>query len=238
MYNESRRDSINKKHYLRNIFIILSGIIIIVVIFFFFGIPLLINFSILVGNLRVGNDSEKSVHDTTYLAPPILFPIQDATGSARIDISGTAISGQTIKLYLNGKYIKETGVFENNNFTFDNILLDEGNNDIKATSIGTGGKESDYSKELHIVYKNKPPDLEVKSPQDKQTISGTSQIKVDGKTNSDVRVTVNNYWAIVDNMGNFSYLLNLQKGENKIKITAVDAAGNQSSKDLTVTLNQ
>lgn len=239
MKTPSRRDEISKRRYERNIVIIFLGIVVILVIFFFYGVPLLINFSLLVGNLRGGSDTNNTVNESSYLVPPILNPIQDATNSARIAISGTAISGQTVKLYLNGKYIDQTEVNNKNNFKIDNILLDEDNNDIKATVVGPDNKESDYSQDLHIIYKNKPPDLEVNFPHDKQTFSsGDNQIKVEGKTNEDVRITVNNYWAIVDNKGNFSYLLNLQKGENKINVTAVDAAGNQTSSEMTVTLNQ
>lgn len=239
MKTKSRREEISAKRYEKNIILILLGIAIILLIFFFYGIPLLINFSLFVLNLKGGNDMDNVEKQSAYLAPPVINPVQDATNSARITISGTALPDQTVKLYVNGKYINQTTVNDKNNFVFEKILLDEGGNDIKAKLISNDNKESDYSPNTHIVYKNKPPELNISSPSDKQVFTNTgSQIKVEGKTGADAQVTVNGYWAIVDNTGNFSYLLNLQKGENKIKITAGDNAGNQASQEITVTLNQ
>lgn len=235
---QSRREEISKRRYERNIIAILLGIVILLIAFFFYGAPLLINFILLVGNMRGGNETVNNTKESSLLVPPILNPIQDATNSARISISGTAAPGQTVKLYLNGKYINKTTVNDKNNFVFDNVLLDENDNDIKTTAINDDNKESDYSQDLKIVYKNKLPNLDINYPQDKLTISGSNQIKVEGKSDSGVRVTVNGYWAIVDNNGNFSYLLNLKKGENKINVTASDEAGNQTAKEITVTLNQ
>ena len=62
-----------------------------------------------------------------------------------------------------------------------------------------------------------------------------STVKVLGKTDPGVRVTVNGFWAVIDENNNFSYNLPLQNGENMIKIEAIDQAGNKTEKEIKVT---
>jgi hypothetical protein len=238
MSKQSRLEEISRKRSVRNTIFILMGIIILIVVFFFYGIPLLINFSLFIERLGGGNDPSTTVN-ALYIAPPVFDPLQDATNSAQITVSGSALPNQTVKIYVNGKYISQSTVGDNKNFIFNNVTLDPGDNTIKAKSVSDQDKESSYSQDIHISFINKAPDLEINSPQNNQAISsGDAQIKVEGKTNPGVRVTINGYWAIVDNQANFSYLLRLQKGENKIKAVASDDAGNQTSKEITVSLNQ
>ncbi len=238
MKKNSRLEKISRKHYEKNILFIFIGIVIVLIIFFLYGIPFLINFSIFIGSVKNSDDKYTVKNDSQYIAPPVLDPLPNATNKERITISGSAIPKQTIKLYINGKYADKAIVDNDRTFVFKNVLLEEGDNNIMSKSIDLS-KESDYSQNIHIAYKNKPPDLEIIKPYDQQIISeGGNHISVEGKTNADALVTVNNYQTIVDNSGKFSYLLNLQKGDNKIKVTATDEAGNQTSKELSVTLNQ
>lgn len=238
MKKQSRFEEISRKRSERNIIFIIVGMILVFVLFFFYGIPLLINFSLLIQDFRNNTNTELPVNNSSYVAPPFLDPLEEATNSAQLTVSGSALPKQVIKLYVNGKYFNQTKVGEDKTFIFDNVTLKQGDNDIKAKSV-ISDKESGYSQTIHIAYKNKAPNLEIKAPGDGQTISsGDSQAKVEGKTDPSVRVTVNDYWAIVDNQGNFSYLLRLQKGENIIKVVASDNAGNKTSKEFKVTLNQ
>jgi bacillopeptidase F len=135
---------------------------------------------------------------------------------------------------VNNKQIKESKFDADNSFEFTNVLLRRGKNEIKAKAVDSSGKKSDFSKEIRIEYKNKSPDLAISSPSDQQNISGSRQIRIEGKTDTGVQITVNDYWAIVDGEGNFSYLLNLQDGENKIKVVATDEAGNQKMSEIRV----
>ena len=56
-----------------------------------------------------------------------------------------------------------------------------------------------------------------------------------GKTDSGVRITVNGFWAVIDENNNFSYSLPLQDGDNAIKVVAQDQAGNKAEKEIKVT---
>ena len=239
MNKQSRLEQVSNRRFERNILFILLGIIILVVVAFFYAIPLLINFSLFILNSKGNNDSGISTNSPLYIPPPILNPLPDATNNSSITVSGSAaMPKQKVELFLNDVRKQDVTSGDDKNFVFKNVTLNQGDNDIKAKAVNPDNKESDYSSDFHILFNNKPPDLQLNSPQDNQTYSGSNQIKVEGKSISGARITVNGYWAIVDNSGNFSYLLNLQKGENKIKVIAADDAGNQSTKEITVTLNQ
>jgi bacillopeptidase F len=78
----------------------------------------------------------------------------------------------------------------------------------------------------------------VTSPTDGQTFAkDQGSVQVSGKTDNNVKITVNGFWAIVDDSNNFSYALPLQGGENQIKVVAEDKAGNTTQKDIKVTYN-
>ncbi len=237
MNKKSRLNEITKKRYERKLIIFFAIIIFLLGILFYYSPPLLIKLSLILGDLRDNREADLSINNTKYIAPPVLNPLFSATNSAEITISGYAPSGKSVKIYLNSKYIRQVKVNDDKSFNISNLMLAEGNNEIKVKSLGLDKQTSNYSQSIHILYKNKPPILELNYPIDNQIISNSSnKVKVEGKTDSDTRVTVNDYWAIVDNIGNFSYLLNLQKGDNKIKIAATDEAGNRSEKEVTVKL--
>ncbi len=89
-----------------------------------------------------------------------------------------------------------------------------------------------------INYINKGPNLTVNSPTDNQTFSGGNKTTVvQGTTDTDAKVTVNGFWAIVDDQGNFSYTLPLQNGDNQVNIVATDTAGNTTTVQKSVTYN-
>lgn len=238
MKKGSRLDKISRRHYEKNILFILIAIIIILVVFFVYGVPLLIKYSVFIGGIKNSDDKYTSKTNSSYIAPPVLDPLPSATNKEKITVSGSAQPKQTIKLYINGKYVDKVTVNENGSFSFENALLDEGDNNISAKSLNLS-RESDYSQNVSIKYIDKLPSLDINKPNDQQIISqGDSHISVEGKTDPDALVSINDYQTIVDNDGNFSYLLNLQKGENKIKVVATDEAGNKTIKELSVTLNQ
>ncbi|HEX8932029.1 MAG TPA: hypothetical protein VF810_02650 [Patescibacteria group bacterium] len=221
---------------LRNILLATGGIIIIIILMATFGINFLINFSLWVKHPSQNVISNKD--SVIYIAPPVLNSLSEATKSAQITVSGYAGDKQTIKLYVNGKFVDQAMVNKDKQFSFDNVALAKGNNELKAKAINNDKKESDYSTIVNITYVDKPPALDISYPQDGQTISkGDSPIKVTGKTDPGIKVTVNDFWAITNDDGNFSYSLPLNDGDNTIKIVATDNAGNQTTKELKVKTN-
>ena len=113
--------------------------------------------------------------------------------------------------------------------------MQTGDNKIKAKAT-KDDKESDFSNELDVTYRNSPPSLSLDSPTDGQKFEkDQNAAQVLGKTDSGIRITVNGFWAVIDENNNFSYNLPLQNGDNTIKIEAVDQAGNKTEKEIKVT---
>ena len=94
----------------------------------------------------------------------------------------------------------------------------------------TSGNKSFDSKKLTIVYDIEPPEIEITSPQNEQSFSGTAnkQINIEGKTDAGVKVTINERIAIVNSDGNFRLSTTLADGDNEFTVLAEDEAGNSS----------
>lgn len=219
----------------KNLLLSVLGIILVLLLVFKFGLPLLINLSLfLSGPKDISEQSENK--NPSFIAPPIFNSASTATSSANIIISGIASKDQTISLYVNNDLFDEATTEDNGGFSFEPTLK-SGENSIKAKAI-MKDKESEFSQTLTIIFKSAPPSLNVTAPTDGQSFGkDQSTVDVQGTSDQDVKITVNNFWAITDSDGSFSYRLPLQNGENKIKITATDIAGNKTEKEIKVTYN-
>lgn len=215
----------------KNLLLSVLGIILIILLVFKFGIPLLANLSLF---LSGSGKEEIKIQDSPFIAPPILDSFPQATSSAKIIISGVASEGQTIELYINDNLIDKTEAEKDGRFSFETTIK-PGENIIKTKAV-VKDKESEFSNVITTAFKSAPPSLNISSPSDGQSFSkDQNSIDVKGKTDPDVKVTVNGFWAISDDSGNFSYRMLLQNGENKIKIIATDMAENKTEKEIRVT---
>lgn len=200
---------------------------------FKFGLPLLVNLSLFLSGSK-DNQEQSKFQNPSFIVPPVLNPISQATSSANIIVSGIASKNQTINLYVNNDLVDKTETKGNGSFSFEEIIK-PGENTIKAKAV-VGDKESEFSQSIITAFKSAPPSLNLSSPSDGQTFTKDQNIaEIKGTTDIDVKVTVNGLWAITDNLGNFSYRLPLQNGENKIKIIATDIAGNKIEKEVRFT---
>jgi hypothetical protein len=219
----------------RNVIVTLIGIAFIVILLWKFGVPLLASVSFM---LAGGNDQQTTKSKPAYVAPPSLNDTFSATNSAAVTINGTSLSEATVDLYVNNSHVDSTTVGKDNTFTFDHVSLHLGDNSIKAQATLQGTK-SDYSNMLSITYLNKQPELSIDNPSDGQEFhKDDKSVDVKGKTDPGVKVTVNDFWAIVDTDGNYSYTLSLHDGDNDIKVVATDDAGNKAEKALKVKYSQ
>lgn len=214
----------------------LIGIVIILTIIVLFGMKFLVGYSIILEKFRNQKDNTSSNKTVDYIAPPILDPVSQATNSAKVKITGTSPTENTIvKLYLNDKYIDNVEIKNNNSFVFGNISLIAGKNVIKAKAFGNDELQSEYSQSITINYLNKLPQLDVTFPHDGTTFKkDESPIRIIGKTDPGVKVTINDFWAISQDDGNFSYQYNLKDGDNNLKVVATDEAGNKSEKEIKI----
>jgi hypothetical protein len=216
----------------KNLALSVFGIIVIIVLVFKFGIPALANISLFLSGSQ--NKNETNIQNPSFIAPPVLDSFPEATSSADIIISGIASKKQTVDLYINDDLIDTLKAEDDGKFLFKETIK-PGENTIKAKAI-VDNKESDFSNIITTSYKSAPPSLTVSSPSNDQSFPKDQNVaEVKGTTDADVKVTVNGFWAITDDNGNYRYSLPLQNGENKIKVIATDIAGNKNELELKVT---
>lgn len=231
IYSSSRSRLARKetqKSYHRLIFTTL-GTILLVIFIFFGGIPALVKFSAFLGDLKTSSQPITPQNEEGPLFPPRLEPIPDATNNPKLTISGFAQAGKEVEIFLNGESAGKTTVSSDGKFLYSQIALTEGENRIKAYAL-EGSKESEASKTLFVIYKKNVPKLEVSQPIDGVSFSGENKtIRVEGQTDPDTMVTVNDRWAIVSSSGSFYLSYTLSDGENLLKIKAIDRAGNETT---------
>lgn len=232
---QSRLSKTTEKKTKKQLFLSLGGILIVLFLLIKFGIPALVNFSLFLSSFNNSNNPATNSSATqSIIQPPVLLSSFTATNSAAISVNGTAASNQTIQLYVNDSLFGSTSTKSDGSFSFSNVVLTQQQNTIKARAK-QGNSLSDYSDPLTINYLQKSPDLTLDSPNDQQSFSGDQNtVVVRGKTDPDVQVTVNGFWAIVNTNGNYSYTFHLQDGDNHIDVTAVDAAGNKTDRQITL----
>lgn len=233
--NRSRLSKRLERQSIKNLLLSIFGILFIVVVLLKFGVPLLVNFSLFVSGTKSQDTTVNS--KTSFVPSPILNSQEVATNSAKIQIEGSALPNHTIVLYVNGALVDKIQIGKEGNFS-STVTLTLGENIIKARATNPDGQESTLSEGLIIVFKSEGPNLEIMSPSDGYSFSrDQNTIEIKGKTDHQVRVTVNNFWAIIDEDNNFSYTLALKDGENEIKVVAEDFAGNKTEKSIKVTYN-
>jgi len=231
--NRSRLSRKLQKQTIKNLILSILGIILILFALIKFGIPFLVNLSLFVSGQKTQTSTSNKT--ASFIPPPILSSEYDATNSAQVKIKGSGSPNQVIDLYINGNLVDKTETNEDNSFSFETLLV-PGENIINAKAITSDGKESNLSESLTITFKSATPSLEIKSPDEGQSFSkDQNTVEIKGTTDSHVRVTINNFWAVIDEGNNFSYSLVLKDGENEIKIVAQDPAGNKTEKTIKVT---
>lgn len=229
----SRLSRTTDKKTKKQLILSLVGIIAILFVLFKFGIPALTNLSLFLSS-KNGVSQQEVANSNTVVVPPILIQSFPATNSATITVNGTAQKNETINLYVNSALVDTKPTKDDGTFSFTGVVLTQQQNAIQAKAK-LDSKTSDFSDTWNVVFIQKAPSLTVDSPADGDSFgSDRPTVVVRGKTDPDVKVTVNDFWAIVDSSGNYTYTLTLQNGDNHITVVATDAAGNTTKKELTV----
>lgn len=218
----------------KQLYIFLFSSLVLIAASIFFG-PRILDF---IGTYMIGSGSDQQATDENkieFVAPPQFSSIPRASETNVISLSGTTTSSNaTVEIFVNNRKEASVEVSKNNTFEFKNIKLQEGQNILKGRTI-VGDRKSDYTKDYIVIFSKEPPKIEEVSPGDGSEFKrGDQEIRVQGKTEPQNTVTVNNFRAIVDENGNFSYYLRLNEGENKISIKAVNVAGKETVKEITV----
>lgn len=234
--SDSRLKTNIRKKAVHNLILVVLGFIILFIAIVFFGTNLLTDFSLYIEKFQGNNNATASSQQNgdTYVQPPTLNPIPNATNKPQVDVTGYGLKNQTIILIVNDNQVNTTSVDSSDNFKFSAVTLQQGQNTIQVKAQGQNNQQSNFSNTDTITYDKNPPALSIDSPQDGQNVSKSSSpnLNVSGQTDIGAKVTVNGDWAIVDDSGHYTYLYTLQGGDNDIKVIATDAAGNQTTKEI------
>jgi hypothetical protein len=210
---------------------VLTAILFFVVIFA--GLPLLVKFSIFLGEAR--SRKEVIVEKVLPPLPPRVVMPFEATNSAKINISGLAEANVQVELLKNDASLSKIETNEGGEFVFTNVDLDEGDNEFNLVAVSPKGGTSELSKTITVVFDNKAPELTMTNPVEDSLKVENPDFDIVGKSERGVSVTVNGHVAIVDDVGGFKTKIQLNAGDNDIEIVVKDLAGNESRKKIKIT---
>jgi hypothetical protein len=221
----------------RLIFVII-GSTTLVLLLAVFGVRLLIGFSVMVDTIR-GNESTTQTERSTLVIPPYIDSLPIATSSSTLVITGRGQEQANIIMFINDQESKKTRVAEDGTFIISSVSLPEGTYTIQAKAEDEHGKYSDFSNTVQTTIIKKPPEIEVTKPNNGDILNGEDNlVSVEGRTDDDVDVRVNDRFVVVKPDGSFQYPYPLQEGENELTIKAIDLAGNTTQIIRKVTYNK
>jgi hypothetical protein len=222
-------DQITKKTvFLGLITIIIGGLMLI------YGLPLLIKFSIFLGEGKNKKDSATEEKILPPLAPRIIRDFE-ATNSAQVKIKGFAEVKVKVELYKNDISIGVTEVSENGDFVFEKILLDQGDNYFSAIASTDKSGSGDGSETFNIIYDNLAPLLTVTNPSENSLTVDSPDFDIVGQTDKGSSVLINGRIVKVDDEGGFKEKWQLNMGKNDLEIVSRDVAGNETKKTISIT---
>ena len=200
-------------------------------------IKILVNIINVISDLKTSNNTVTSVDNIPPVVPNI-HPYDEFVSTQIVSIKGNTEPSATVQLYLNGEK-NEVVAGQDSEFIF-RLDLSEGENEFYVISVDAAGNKSNSSKVYRITYDKSPPNINITSPQDNASYSGTSakMMEIKGSTEADSTVTINDKFVSVDESGAFISRYSLNNGENKITIKSIDRSGNENSKDLTITYQE
>lgn len=168
--------------------------------------------------------------------PPVFVNAPDSVNKEEITLTGRALPGTTVKIYVNGPEKATNTTGEDGTFVFSDIKLNLGTNTIFAKAFDDKGSESDNSNFLIINYDNTAPEIELEDLEDGDTVKNLNKrIEINGKINEKARITINGNSAIQKSDLSFHHTLGVDdEGDVTIKIEVVDEAGNKTEEELTV----
>lgn len=232
-YSRLRRH--NRKQQERRLKFIIAGIVIFLLLLYFFGVQMLIGLSYVFERFQGRGTEEVAPATQSILLPPRLDPLEEATNTSQLTITGSGDAGQTLILYRNDDEIDRTTIDEDGTFEIDIPAL-EGDNFVSAKVILSDGTLSDLSNVEYTQVIIEDPDLVIDTPSDGDTLSGDDDtVEVTGVTGEEMRITINDRIVVVEADGSFTYAYPLEEGENTLTIIATDKAGNTSERTRTVT---
>ena len=230
----SRRLKVEEKDNKRKAFGFILLTIAAVSFMFFFGLPLLVKLANFTYDLRKSSEPIGE-SDTTPPPPPRLngFPLY--TKEDKLDLRGNTEPGANVLIHLNNNKIE---VLANSEGDFSQKLtLSKGENSLYVQAKDAAGNESLETQNFKITLDNEPPEIEILSPKNGSEYYGSRsrQLTIEGVSEKDSKVQINDRLTIVSSDGKFTFLTSLSSGENKFLIKSEDLAGNLTETEISVT---
>lgn len=198
----------------------------IIVLLFTLGIPLVSKLAILVGNVT-RTDLEYN-QDSPPPPPPNINAPKEFTNEDKLRITGTTRPGFTVSIFFNDE---KSEVLSNASGEFTAMFdLSSGQNTIYAQVTDNRGQQSTQGEKFIVTLDKEPPKLEIITPENGKSFYGGAQkqTQIEGQSEPNVHIIINDRVAIVRNDGKFNFPVSLENGENVFKITATDEAGNKT----------
>jgi len=229
----SRYSKLEEKRNIKRAFLYIFSTVLLLFLFVSFGIPSIAKFASFLSDIKT-SDKPIERKDSSPPIRPRLDHLDDSTNKPNIDITGTAEPGSTVVLFLNGEE-KEVLVNKEGNFLYT-FSLKKGVNTISALTKDTSGNKSPETNVIRVEYDDIPPDLEITKP-DTFDFFGPRQrqVVIEGTTEEEASVVINERFVVVDSTGSFSFVTTLEEGENEFVIKAEDKAGNVTEKVIILT---
>ncbi|WP_141249038.1 S8 family peptidase [Paucisalibacillus globulus] len=165
--------------------------------------------------------------------PVITSPTNGAfTNEAAVTVEGTASHSTSLSLQNNGAEVGTADIGDDGAFSFD-IELEEGANELQAVTF-VNGEEATDSETVTVTLDTIAPELTLSNVKDGDR-TNRETLTVQGTVNDAnlASLTVNGQETSVEE-GLFSKRILLDEGENTVEVVATDAAGNVTTKVVTV----
>ncbi len=179
---------------------------------------------------RAGNTAVVQRQVELVTASPditLLSPGEDSwTNQSITVIKGTAEPGVSVTVNDQPVTLNETGGFEHQ------VLLNEGENRLQVQATNDVGNVTTMERVIYL--KTSPPEVSLNVTEG-ATLSD-SLLQLSGHTEAGVTVNVNGRVIPVSTLGDFQASVFLVEGDNLIKITALDQAGNLTTLNRRVRL--
>ncbi len=177
-------------------------------------------------------NTAKQTQEVSLVTEPLLENLPHATNEATLVVRGRTNPDNKVKLYQNGIFLNSVAADYEGKFEFE-AYLEDGKNEFYVRSTDEYSKKTSKSKTYQILYLSEEPVLELANIDDGKRFYN-ADITIDGRTGKEIFIKINGLPVVVRADGTFSYPLTLKKGENVIKVTAEDTAGNSIEKELKV----
>lgn len=227
----SRRLKIEERRNKRKAYLYLLLTIVSLYLIITYGIPSVAKFATFLLDLRKTSEPVES-QDTTPPPPPNLESLPNSTKDQTLEIRGSTEEGATVFLSLNGK-LEEVLADSEGKFTYS-LKLRKGENTLIVYAKDASGNESAKTNPLEVTYDTEPPELEITKPTDGSEFFGSRQrqVVIEGKTEPNAKVQINDRLVVVENDGTFAFVTTLNQGENPFTVKSEDEAGNKTEKTL------